>query len=224
MDALDLIFPKKCLGCGKEGKYICATCLAKCSQARPICPYCRGPAILGITHKHCLPRYGLNGLISLWNYEEIIRRAIISLKYKFASEIAQELARTSSQKLKAIRYYPKATLVPVPLFWFRKNWRGFNQSEEIGKVIVQEMGWKFAPNLLIREKITVPQAGLTAQKRLRNIQGVFSLNPACQSLALSHWPLILFDDVWTTGSTLKEAAKVLKHGGVEKVWGLTIAR
>jgi predicted amidophosphoribosyltransferase len=84
------------------------------------------------------------------------------------------------------------------------------------------MGWKFIPDLLIKNKSTASQVELKGDDRRQNLHGVFSLNP---SYILSTIPnILLFDDVFTTGSTLREAAKVLKRAGVEKVWGLTIAR
>jgi predicted amidophosphoribosyltransferase len=100
--------------------------------------------------------------------------------------------------------------------------RGFNQSEEIGKLVAREMGWGFVPDLLVKNKSTASQVELSVKERKENLQGVFSLSP---NISISECPsIVLFDDVFTTGSTLKEAAKVLRHAGVEKVWGMTIAR
>ena len=59
---------------------------------------------------------------------------------------------------------------------------------------------------------------------MRNIKGVFALNPNYDFRITNYDPLILFDDVWTTGSTLKEAAKVLKRAGINNLWALTLAR
>ena len=84
------------------------------------------------------------------------------------------------------------------------------------------MGWKFIPDLLIKNRSTTSQVELSVKERKQNLKGVFSLNP---SYVLSpNSSILVFDDVFTTGSTLKEAAKVLKHAGIKKVWGMTIAR
>ena len=113
-------------------------------------------------------------------------------------------------------------MVPIPLYWHRQNVRGFNQSEEIGKLMAQEMGWGFAPDLLIKKRSTKSQVELSVSQRKENLQGVFIVSsPNIQN---TNPNILLFDDVFTTGSTLKEVAKVLKRAGVEKVWGLTIAR
>ncbi len=226
MDLISLIFPRNCLNCNKEGSYLCQSCLVKCRIPKPVCPYCEKASIDGMTHSGCKTPLSLDGLTSIWNYEGVVRKAILALKYKFATDLISELADKFTGELITAKYHlpPKSVLVPIPLFWYRKNWRGFNQSEEIGKIVAKRIGWQFTPNLLIRKRLTTPQAELKAEERSKNIQGVFSINPTYQPLTISHQPLILFDDVWTTGSTMKEATKVLKRAGAQKVWGLTIAR
>lgn len=207
MNILDLVFPKNCLNCGKGGKYICEDCLARVGKG-------------GISKDH----------ISIFRYEGVIRKAIIALKYKYSTEIAKELAEICVRKLIANHYPLIAILVPVPLHWYRKNFRGFNQSEEVGRLIAKGMAWDFIPDLLIKKRSTTSQVELKGSARRQNLRGVFGLNPnyslipARPAGGAIRYPLIIFDDVFTTGSTLKEAAKVLKRGGVEEVWGLTIAR
>jgi ComF family protein len=223
MGIFDLIFPDKCLTCNKEGKCVCSDCLAKVSTPKPICPICLRPSIDGFTHSKCVRPQSLNGLTCLWEYEGVIRKATLALKYKFASEITKELGNLSSKKIVNNNLFPKkAVLVPVPLFWYRQNWRGFNQAEEIGKILAKNLGWKFLPDLLIRRKNSRSQTELTKEKRGENVRGIFSLNP--NYVLNTKYSVLLFDDVWTTGSTLKEACKVLKRKGVQKVWGLTLAR
>ena len=225
MGILDLVFPKECLDCNKEGVYICRNCISKVRFAKPICPECQKPSIDGFTHIKCQRKLGLNGLISVWNYEGIMRKAVLSLKYKYATDIADELSGYVLQVLKRKRilvpnnYY----LVPIPMHWYRENSRGFNQSETLAEKIANGMNWKFFPDLLVRKKLTTPQVQLKGEDRRKNIKGVFALNPNYYSL-LPSASFLVFDDVYTTGSTLKEAAKVLKRAGAEKVWGLTIAR
>ena len=224
MGILDLIFPKVCLSCGKEGNYICENCLTKVKLLKLVCPYCEKASIDGFTHAKCKKKYGLDGLTSIWDYEGVIKKAILALKYKYATEVGKELSNLYIQELLTRSVLVKdGTLVPIPLYWHRENVRGFNQSAEIGKLIAQKLGWKFIPDLLIKNKSTTPQAGLSVEERKQNLKGVFSLNP---SFSLLDFPssVVLFDDVFTTGSTLKEAAKVLKRHGVGKVWGMTIAR
>jgi ComF family protein len=224
MGVLDLIFPKICLGCGKEGRYVCLDCLAKVRLTKPICPYCGKASIDGFTHVKCAKKLGLDGLTAIWEYEGVVRKAILALKYKYSTLVGQELSDCFISTLQS-QYTKYAilntfTLVPIPLFWHRENTRGFNQSIEVGRAVASQMGWKFMPDQLIRKKSTVPQVELSGEARRQSLKGVFSLNSSSQIPD----SIMLFDDVFTTGSTLSEAAKVLKRAGVEKVWGLTIAR
>lgn len=226
MGFLDLIFPKVCLSCNKAGQYICQNCLDKVQVLRAVCPYCEKPSIDGFTHTKCKRVFGLDGLTSIYRYEGVIKKAISSLKYKYATEIVQELCGYYVPELDklAIKNTLKSDfcLIPIPIYWHRQNVRGFNQSEEIGKIIVNKMEWRFETTLLVRIKSVKPQAGLPVEERRKNLCGVFSVS---SNILISQYPsIILFDDVFTTGSTLHEAAKVLKRAGVEKVWGMTIAR
>lgn len=184
---------------GQPGKYICGDCLKK---VRPG----------GLTSKTTY---------SIFKYEGVIRKAIITLKYKYSTEITQELAEVCVRKLLTINHWPSAILVPVPLHWYRKNVRGFNQSEEVGKIIAKKMGWKFIPDLLIKIKSTRSQVELKGSARRRNLRNVFVLNPV---YVLHSTYYILFDDVLTTGSTLLEASKVLRGGGAKRILCLTIAK
>lgn len=225
MALLDLIFPKSCLGCNKTGQYICQSCLDKVPILKPACPNCERPSIDGFTHARCKKALGLDGLCSVWRYEAIIKSALQSLKYKYATEIVQELCgylvpELNNLTVKSILdndFY----LIPIPIHWYKQNTRGFNQSEEIGKVVADKMGWGFEPNLLIRRRSARPQAGLGVKERKINVRGVFTVNP---NYMIPGGKCILFDDVFTTGSTLKEACKVLKKCGAARVWGITVAR
>ena len=220
MPLLDLIFPKTCLGCGKEGVYICSDCMDKMKLSGSICPYCEKASIDGITHTKCIRKFGLDGLASVWEYEGVVRKALIALKYKYATGVGREIMYYLLPTLTK-KFIPAAScLVPIPMFWYRQNTRGFNQSAEVGKIISTYLKLGFEPDLLIRKKPTIPQVELAGFARRRNLRGVFTVN---SGLKLPDF-VLLFDDVFTTGSTLMEATKVLKRAGVQKVWGLTIAR
>jgi len=164
-------------------------------------------------------RVGKN-TVSIFKYEGVIRKAIIALKYKFSLEIAKELAEACVKQLSPRRYLSSAVLVPIPMHWRKENIRGFNQSAEVGRMIAQKKGWKFESNLLIKTKSTPPQVGLKGSARRENLDGVFSLNSQSRIPGF----VVLFDDVYTTGSTITEAGNILKKGGAKRVLGLTIAR
>lgn len=223
---MDFLFPVKCLECGTGGKYLCKPCVRKVRETRQVCPECERPAIDGMTHTKCQKTWGLNGYVSIWNYEGVIREAILKLKYRFVLAIAEELAEQTVSFLRAeITALPKDfLLIPIPLHSRRERWRGFNQAEAIGKLVAGKMGWDFSSEILVRKKHKKPQVELKGDEREGNVRGVFRFNKNCQPLMVNHQSFVLFDDVLTTGATLKEAGKVLKRNGAEIVWGLTIAK
>jgi len=224
MNLLDLIFPKKCFGCGKEGSYICPLCQEKLKIAKPICPVCTRPSGKGFTHPRCSYELSPDGLTSIWEYQGGIRKAILSLKYKFAYEVSQEIAELVVEKLKKRKVFIPTgpILIPVPLHPQRQNWRGFNQMEEIGKRVALNMRWEFIPDLIVRRKNSLPQTELKRKERVENVKRTFLINK--KYLPLKTKPFLLFDDVWTTGSTIREAAKTLKKAGAREVWGLTVTK
>jgi ComF family protein len=224
MGIVDLVFPKKCFGCGKEGFYICSQCKRNLKVRKEICPICLRFSFKGKTHLRCKKEDSLDGLITIWAYEGAIRKAILALKYKFALDIAEEIAELACFEIKNRKGLPKGGyLLPVPLSRQRENWRGFNQVGEIAKILAEKMNYKYTPDLIVRKVSGTPQVALKRVERIKAVKGVFCLNSSCQ-IDLLRKPIILFDDVWTTGSTLKEAGNVLKKGGYSLVWGLTLAR
>lgn len=256
MNILNLLFPPRCVSCGRPGRYLCPKCLPKIKIIeQQVCPVCERPAIDGATHPGCRIRSSLDGLTSFFVYDGPIKKAIKKLKYKFVTDLAEELviltgAASTNFSIAsshddssipghsttanfnedvAVRRHSKIVglrplLVPVPLHWRRLNWRGFNQSEVLGKLMSARLKTRFAPDLLIRKKYTQPQVKLKGKERKENIQDAFIINPRYQKLEIGYWELVIFDDVWTTGATLKTCGQVLKEAGAKKVWGMTLAR
>lgn len=227
---LDLVFPKKCAGCRKVGSYFCPDCIKNIKQGDLICPFCTKPAIGGATHPICRRKFGLDGLWSLGMYSYPLKNAIQKLKYKFIEELSSILVDITIdywinyqpfilEKIKKDRGVGWA-ITSVPLYWIRQNWRGFNQAEALGEALALKLGIPYF-DLLKRTKATKTQARLSALDRKQNVKHAFSL-ASDKTLATSQ--LILVDDVWTTGSTLKECCFILKKNGAKVVWALTIAR
>ncbi len=202
MNLLDLIFPKSCLECKKPGKYICNSCLSKVKVLNRFDPYTNTFTIL--------------------HYEGIVRKAITKIKYNFAYDIASELADICAFKLHNPPLIQNSILIPVPLHKSRERWRGFNQSEIIAKLISKKLNIGFEKDLLIKPKASLPQVGLVRNQRMQNIRGKFAVNS--EAKLYQNRTYIIFDDVATTGSTIQEAMKVLKKAGVNKIFGLTIAK
>lgn len=223
MSLLDLFFPKKCLNCGKHGRYICPECMGKVRKSYYSCPHCAKASFMPNTHLTCQTKTPFLGKISLWKYEGVVRKSILALKYKFAYSIANELADVSAAEIRSIDFsVPSAVLIPVPLHTRRENWRGFNQASVLGKAIAREIGWKFEEHLVERKTHTLPQANLSKLERMQNISGKFAVNNELVN-KYRNKTIVIFDDVWTTGSTMREIATELNKAGMERIWGLTIA-
>jgi len=112
-------------------------------------------------------------------------------------------------------------LVPVPLHPVRRREREFNQAAVLAKVITRKFKITFTEDNLLRTKHTSPQTELKRFERLNNLKGAFKLkNPE----RIRGKTILLFDDVFTTGSTLNECAFCLRRAGAAKVGVLTLAR
>ena len=227
----DLIFPKKCLGCGRWGDYFCSDCLnyVLLKNSR-ICPVCSKSSFGGKTHPGCQKALGLDGLTSVFSYQGILEKAIKKLKYRFVSSLAKDLVELFLSIAGEDRYFVnfvnqgKVVLVPVPLHPRRFRWRGFNQANLLGAMIASNLGITFLPDFLKRTRRTKPQTKLKGKERLRNVKGALVFNKQLDSWPIEQFSTLIFDDVLTTGATLRECCKVLKRKGVKKVWGLTLAR
>lgn len=182
---------------------------------------CLKPAIGGTTHPKCKGKLSLDGLICLFDYSTPIKEIIHELKYRFVKDL-QEVARVQLKKSKRLDNFDLSsfTLIPIPLSSSRKNWRGFNQTEILGKLVAQKLKVPFAPDILVRTKNTKPQVKLARRERIRQAKGAFQVVDQKKTMEKN---FLVFDDVWTTGATLKEATAVLKRKRAARVWGLALA-
>lgn len=241
MNILDFLFPPTCLGCRRLGAYLCADCVNQIQPLRlTICPQCAKPSPYGLTHARCQSPSNLNGLTCLFPYQGILRTAITKHKFKFVKQLTQTLIDLSISLCDLSQLSNKEWLVcPIPLHPKRFRSRGFNQSAELAKPLADYLQKTCAPDLLLRTRHTKPQSTLSGDARRQNLKGAFVLNPHSQIISSNSYaasnlapsinsaskpPILLVDDVYTTGSTLKEAAKTLKKNGYSYVWGLTLAR
>ncbi len=224
MHILDVVFPKLCVGCGRVGKYICAACrvsIRTIDQRETICPVCEKSAMDGITHPRCKTRYSLDGLTSVFHYDGVARKAIKALKYRFVSDLAKEFVGLVPQRWS--RLAGDTIIVPVPLHPSRLRYRGFNQAEVLGTIFAQRIHVPFRPLVLKRVVKTLSQVEVMGrEKRLKNLEKAFVYHNSGFNIHDSC--ILLFDDVWTTGATLRSAGNALKRAGASFVWGVTMAR
>lgn len=114
-------------------------------------------------------------------------------------------------------------LVPVPLYKSKLKRRGYNQAQLLAQGLSKKLNIPTI-DMLVRVKNTSSQVGLDQKKRKTNVSGAFSIAPNSFQYPPAGRRVFLIDDVLTTGSTLLEAANVLKRSGAKKVWGIALAR
>jgi ComF family protein len=227
----DLLFPQFCLNCNKEGGIICQDCLSLVEITDfQFCPFCKTPQRVfkeGKCHRH--KKYNLDGLFSATTYQNpLVKNLIGKFKYQpFLKSLSQPLASLiiahfflSENKEIIERNKRNAYFLPIPLSRLRERQRGFNQTAELAKILSIFFNIPLKNNLL-KTKKTLPQMTLKKEERAKNIKGVFRLK---NSQEVKGKIIFLVDDVFTTGSTIEEAAKVLKTAGAKEVWGVVIAR
>ena len=151
---IDILLPRTCVGCGKEGKYICEKCSLFLSEAPSI--FLTG---------------GLEELVSTWEYEGLIKNIIFKIKYEGAFDMINELV----EKAFEIRepYIPEDTTITfVPMFKKKEKRRGFNQAELIAKKVGEMIGREVLP-LLEKIKDTPSQTELNKEERMANVKDCF---------------------------------------------------
>jgi ComF family protein len=226
---LDWIFPRICLGCRKEGAFLCDNCFVRIQTKRfQVCPICKKTSYQGRVHKNsCSSHTQLDGLIVVALYHEnpFLEKAIKQFKYKYSSELSEKLGLLMTKILRENVMTDKdKVLVPIPLHTKREKWRGYNQSDLLAQVIQKYTGQIFYP-LLQRVRATRQQAKLTKQERVENMKNAFALISQPDGVSqLVGLKIVLIDDVSSTLATLEEAAKVLKKKGIREVYGAVLAR
>jgi len=223
----EIFFPTSCLVCKKLGNYICILCQKKLKTPNSqTCFYCGKQSYLGLTHPLCRRKKGIDGCIFIYKYNNELKKIIKGIKYKLVKKAFYELFYISSdliydRLMPILRLYRNCLLIPVPLFKTKLNKRGFNQTEEISLFLKKHFNIPYV-KFLIRKKDTKSQAMLKKRRdRYFNMKGAFSIKNKSDIFKKT---FIIVDDVVTSGSTIREAASVLKQNGALKVFVFAIAK
>ena len=217
---VDFVFPKVCVGCGEWGSFLCESCRDRLDFVDQICPMCGEESIMGWTHPRCRSKWSMEGLIAIYEYQEPVARAVVDgVKYGFNKELIKLVLRDfvfeTGEKFDF--------LVPVPLHFYRENWRGFNQARELAEDISSKLLVR-VENVLERKRNTKQQVTMkTKEEREANIKGAFKISEKFKNSKLKKLKILLVDDVFTSGADMRECTKVLKKAGVKMVWGLALA-
>ncbi len=154
-------------------------------------------------------------------YAGAARDAVLALKYHGVSAVAGVMAQAMAGCLTNWSHQEVVALVPVPMAGPRRRSRGYNQSEVLARELSRLSGLPLLNGLLVRLKAAPPQARAADEAARRaNVAGAF----AVRRREDVRGPLILVDDVMTSGATLDACARALREGGHNSVYALTFAR
>jgi len=231
---LELFFPSFCLGCKKEGTYLCQDCKSTLEISEYTYCLCgKNPLRIPPTTnsgkcQRCQPKK-LAGLYFALPYKEkaLTRKLIHQFKYEpyiknlantISDIIIEHLALTGRADKKI---WENSVLIPIPMERKKMKERGYNQSEELAKELSKTLSIPIISDTLVKIKKTLPQMTLSAKDRAENLKGAFAIKNPEQ---IQGKKVFLVDDVYTTGSTMEECANVLRTYEAKQVWGIVLAR
>lgn len=203
---LDYIYKKKCYFCSssKENSKFCSSCFEKIS----FLPFRKLDNIL------------TSDIYSCCFYKGIVQKLIRGIKYHKQEELAFYQAKIMIDFWQKIKEKEETyTVVPVPLHKNREKKRKYNHMDLVGKEFCSFTGYEFNNQIIERVKDTIPQYKLSKQQREENLRGAFFVN----SNFLPKNPVLIIDDITTTGSTLSEMIKELNKNGIKNITAITTA-
>ncbi|MGB6223688.1 ComF family protein [Haloferula sp.] len=229
---LDLVYPGVCHLCGdavESGGSLCSPCSEGLpGLERPFCETCgekfSGAIDAGFNCPNCSDQsFAFEFARPALVRSPGIMTMVHDLKYGRRLELAGALGDLAVGAFEDPRLQVVLDegwpLVPVPLHWARRRWRYFNQALEIALPLGRRMGLP-VEELLKRTRPTVTQTRLSRVQRQKNLRGAFQVVRGFKPPA----GVLLVDDVFTTGSTVHECARILKKSGVQKVIVVTVMR
>ena len=233
----DFILPPHCVVCeantsGETDPWVCSGCWTSVEFVQPpVCSQCGTPfpapvEAIGAPNHHCgkciirPPHYERARAVGL--YKGGLREIIHAMKYRPVFGLVKPLAELLRGTF-AVHWGDRIpdALVPVPLHRGRLRRREFDQAQALASELGRQIGVPVWSDTLVRHVSTRSQIGLSADERRRNIRGAFRVGPrgSCRGKSL-----LLIDDVYTTGATALECARVLRQAGAAHVNVYTVAR
>lgn len=228
---IHLLFPRRCPICDKamfssvfmKTELCCAACREIPEYVKePVCKKC-GKSIENERAEYCYDcRKHPGGFAqgkALWIYKDQVKESMYRFKYQNRQEYARyygsEIVRVYGDWMKRNKI---EAIVPIPLHWTKKRRRGYNQAQLLAAEIGKQTGLPVYPKLLKRIKKTKAQKNLDETERKNNLKKAFKTQE--NKVQLSH--ILLVDDIYTTGSTINEAALELKRAGIEQVYYVSV--
>lgn len=225
----NFLFPHKCLACAdiiETESVLCLKCFEAVNPSIYLskCEVCSDPFEYETDFEICTkcqaapPHF--DKALYLYEYNHIVKKIVSKIKFAdkthLAKIIAQLLHKNFAEEINSCDF-----ITFVPMHRKRLNQRYFNQSALIAKWLGKFSSKKILYHALKRKKFTSPQMTLTKKQRLENIKGVFAVT---EKDLIKDRQLLLVDDVYTTGATVNECAKILRKSGAQKITVLTFAK
>lgn len=206
----DVIFPNVCGICGKlDEKSLCKKCEIKLQKLKNI-------------NFQDFKDQNYNELISIFSYEGTIRSNILNYKFKDRPYMARTFAKfiiNEKNVFEKIKTYDK--IIPVPISKERMKQRGYNQSLILAKELNKYLNLELVNNSLIKTKNVVEQSSLNKEERQKNIVNAYELK---NKQILENNKILIIDDIYTTGSTVNECARMIKLAKPEKIGVFAFAK
>jgi len=226
----ELVFPSFCLECEqrlpcRDLPLLCSDCLTNIKYINsPCCTCCGAPFQAGQDHlcSLCMKKiFAFDLARAAVYYHEPVTKLISSLKFNGTLTGLTTLAQLAQSAPKISDLSEPNIILPVPLHIKRLRERKFNQALVIAHACFPNNRHKIIGNFLLRHRATSPQTSLSGAERRKNLTGAFSLRNPEQ---VEDKTILLVDDVFTTGSTVGECAKVLRKAGAKRIEVFTLAR
>ena len=241
---LDLVYPPGlyCISCGKitddsRTYRLCNDCMAavnwiterhcvKCG--RPLSPNAPGEICFRCTVRESSERpQGFDKGYSCAGYGAVEQSVIFALKYGSRPDIGDTLGeilydRMASEYGEDVLAGMYDVVTPVPTHSARQAVRGYNHADLMGRGFAKRAGIRYVPDAVVRTRPTVPMKGLGPDARAANIQGAFDIRARRLPL-IAGADILLIDDIFTTGATVDEIARILKDAGASRVDFLAFA-
>ncbi len=228
----NLLFPDECRLCEEPLRNasripVCPFCLSHVHplEAAFFCKLCRTPFVDSYPlDEHDLCTICREGMVSFdaaysyGSYDGTLRDLIHLYKYARIETLAAPLGRLMVNAIPRDEQFD--IVQPMPMHWMKRWERGFNQAELLAKPVARRYGVGLS-HCLVRVKRGKPQAGLDYSERLANLKNAFRVARPHQ---IAGKRVLLVDDVYTTGATLRAAAAALKEAGARRVSVLALAR
>ncbi|HEX9022730.1 MAG TPA: ComF family protein [Geobacteraceae bacterium] len=230
---LDIIFPPRCHACkafipDAGPLHLCAACLESCELiGSPLCKRCGAPFLTSGGDDHlcgdCItepPSFASARAAALYTGQ--VKELIHRFKYNRRVQLCRPLGLLAAGQLRSFAEAAAADLlIPVPLHEKRLRHREFNQALLLAEILGRQWRLPVSRRNLRRVRWTEPQINLSATERIANVRGAFGV---AEPAPFRDKRIILVDDVYTTGSTVAECARVLLRAKVAEVQVVTIAR